>query len=1810
MKNTKLRNLLLMMMAVLMCASSLAGCRNQEVTETTAPPEPEATFLQLLGFESYEEVVGAKIELGNNFGSMGINTDEKYITQGEGSLALSVQGDYANQKAHPYFKLDFLNTTCATCDFSRFKNISFDVYNATDKELHIQAGITVGKTDGNYIAAAKETYTLAPNSWTTCTYDFMKMAGSSIYDFTSVRYLTIGFLEHKQSREDLPTVFYFDNLIGNYFADGEKPEQMSFDFHDGLDFETSGQELVITGQGKPDNDAVIDLVKYADLKIPALENGGEYALKLSHDTFRWPTLRMNFGEELAAGTKITFMAYAQLEGENLYNKSIFEFSASTGGSLGDATTEFPCDAWVPVDFTLKTAATYVDLFWNYDRAVFTGSEAYGEVYIDNIIAIAPVPPIEPEGDIHEGWDFEIEGNIAYFEGFKIEGAERNDATIERVSYADVNIPALSGGGEYALKLSHETNYWPTFRINFGKTLPKGARIRFMAYAQITSGTSKMNKSIFEFSVANGQFGGEATPEFPCDTWEELTITLPQAVDHIDLFWNYDRAQITSQTAAAEVYIDNMIALAPEPVIEPVGDWYEGLDFETLGNVGYFVGVGETLDQKKNDAKIERVSYANLSIPAPENGGEYAMKLSNDAFPWPNFRINLGKTMPAGTMLTFDVYTWFEGWDSYEDVKAVVLQPNGETKENHAVATDQYNQIAWIACGSWQTKAITLTEDCDHLILFYNIGQANGDKNGKSAVYFDNFKAIAPAPVVEPVGDWYEGIGFEVENNDAFFTGVKKPGAEMSDASIERISYADAKVSAPANGGEYALKLSHGSFCWPTFRINFGKVMPAGTQISFYAYGDYDHEVAEGENKYIKVELTAESKEYAESTDPNQVIWTLVNQWKASDVITLTKDSDHLDLCYNVADGQQGEHPSWILLDNIKAVDPDNVPEPTEPEYGDITNGYDFEEEVQAQAITGAGKPQDVIIDRVSYADINVTAPASCGEYALKLSHGSFCWPTFRINFGKVMPAGTQISFYAYGDYDHEVAEDEYKYIKLELTAESKEYAEGTDPNQVIWTLVNQWKASDVITLTKDSDHLDLCYNVADGQQGEHPSWILLDNIKAVDPTDEPETTEPSEDEVLITDGYDFEEEVQAQAITGTGAPQDAIIERVSYADINVTAPASCGEYAMKLSHIGFSWPTFRINFGKVMPAGTQISFYAYGDYDHEVAEDEYKYIKVELTAESKEYAESTDPNQVIWTLVNQWKASDVITLTKDSDHLDLCYNVADGQQGEHPSWILLDNIKAVVPGEPETTEPSEDEILITDGIDFENADHAQLITGAGAPQDAAIERVSYADAGVTGPANGGSYSIKLSHNSHGYPTFRVNFGKKLPAGTEITFDAYGDYEFEVAAGSNKYLKIELTADSKSKAESSDPNQVIWMLVESWTASNTITLKADCSYLDFFYNVAEVAGEGNEIVSYVLLDNIKAVVPAEPETTEPEVTEPDEGTVTITDGIDFENANQAQTITGTGADQDATIQRVSYADAGVSALANGGSYAMKVSHSDHYWPTFRVNFGETLPAGTVITFDAYGNYDYAAAAGEYKYVKIELSADSKNYAETIDPNQLLWTLVETWNTGCTITLTAESDHVDLFYNVADGQHTAGASYLLLDNFLAVKPSEPETTEPETTEPETTEPETTEPETTEPETTQPEAEETVVTITFDDTSKRTVLTTEQQVWVENGITVINDKAGSTSNVADYSNPVRFYKNSTVTVECAGMTKIVWDASGTLQAGYLQKSIKAAGDSNVTVTVSGKIVTIEFAEPVNTFLVTCSGGQCRATSMEIHK
>lgn len=122
----------------------------------------------------------------------------------------------------------------------------------------------------------------------------------------------------------------------------------------------------------------------------------------------------------------------------------------------------------------------------------------------------------------------------------------------------------------------------------------------------------------------------------------------------------------------------------------------------------------------------------------------------------------------------------------------------------------------------------------------------------------------------------------------------------------------------------------------------------------------------------------------------------------------------------------------------------------------------------------------------------------------------------------------------------------------------------------------------------------------------------------------------------------------------------------------------------------------------------------------------------------------------------------------------------------------------------------------------------------------------------------------------------------------------------------------------------------------------------------------------------------------------------------------------------------------------------------------------------------------------------------------------------------------------------------------------------------------------------------------------TLTFNDTTNRVSQTASQQVWSQNGITFTNNKASSTNNIINSSNPVRLYANSEIIVECAGMTKIVFNCNTESYATALKKSIEET--EKVTATVNGKVVTVVFNEAVDSFTVAKLSAQVRMDSIAV--
>ena len=125
-----------------------------------------------------------------------------------------------------------------------------------------------------------------------------------------------------------------------------------------------------------------------------------------------------------------------------------------------------------------------------------------------------------------------------------------------------------------------------------------------------------------------------------------------------------------------------------------------------------------------------------------------------------------------------------------------------------------------------------------------------------------------------------------------------------------------------------------------------------------------------------------------------------------------------------------------------------------------------------------------------------------------------------------------------------------------------------------------------------------------------------------------------------------------------------------------------------------------------------------------------------------------------------------------------------------------------------------------------------------------------------------------------------------------------------------------------------------------------------------------------------------------------------------------------------------------------------------------------------------------------------------------------------------------------------------------------------------------------------------------EEGAVTITFDNKSKRTEFDKSHQIWSENGITVTNNKSASTSDVADYAGPARFYASSQLIIESEqSFTKITFKTN----SKNFNSNFTVSG---ATVTVSGSTCTIVFAEAVNSFEITKLPYQIRVDYITLEK
>ena len=97
------------------------------------------------------------------------------------------------------------------------------------------------------------------------------------------------------------------------------------------------------------------------------------------------------------------------------------------------------------------------------------------------------------------------------------------------------------------------------------------------------------------------------------------------------------------------------------------------------------------------------------------------------------------------------------------------------------------------------------------------------------------------------------------------------------------------------------------------------------------------------------------------------------------------------------------------------------------------------------------------------------------------------------------------------------------------------------------------------------------------------------------------------------------------------------------------------------------------------------------------------------------------------------------------------------------------------------------------------------------------------------------------------------------------------------------------------------------------------------------------------------------------------------------------------------------------------------------------------------------------------------------------------------------------------------------------------------------------------------------------EVTATLTFDaNKTNRTFFSADEQIWEQNGLKFTNAQGSSTSSVADYADPVRLYKSSTIKIEAPGyITKIEFQSVTGEKLGFLTSLLPNASVVGSTVT-----------------------------------
>lgn len=391
-------------LSLLLCgviAMGVTACKGDGENSSSDVVEEEPSTILYSDFERWAPDFST-IRMTPYSGALHINKDTRYA-KGTQSLLIHPLGRYTSggnatfifPTSSEMYEFDYR-------DFRKTTAISFDFYNAENTVKRVAVGLTPTIFSTESFAFTKlEWHDLAPDTWTTVTYEVDTRLLGFVYDVTAIAGFYMTF-ENAVSRdeEDAPDI-YLDNIVLHRLThDPVENESFVLGDMEYLDFEDTLQNGILELGGRAGQDAYI--VKAADELIggtPLKATSGENVLKMAFKPVEQTTGNFSYVRFSNIITQNSMFSKVSMEEAqnmvialDIYNANdettYIEFDFMLHDDCIFGGFDLQPHAWTTVRYRVDEVLSKYKDFAQYGKLRFVMSEFTGEkervFYVDNM----------------------------------------------------------------------------------------------------------------------------------------------------------------------------------------------------------------------------------------------------------------------------------------------------------------------------------------------------------------------------------------------------------------------------------------------------------------------------------------------------------------------------------------------------------------------------------------------------------------------------------------------------------------------------------------------------------------------------------------------------------------------------------------------------------------------------------------------------------------------------------------------------------------------------------------------------------------------------------------------------------------------------------------------------------------------------------------------------------------------------------------------------------------------------------------------------------------------------------------------------------------------------------------------------------------------------------------------------------------------------------------------------------------------------------------------------------------------------------